>query len=473
MHIVRDILYMVVLAVSCPVWLFGLLRTGKWRKDWWGRFGWVRDGRVKGGSTSDGRTGSARGEGNGSAAGNALEHAKPQAAGGRILIHGVSVGEVNAVRLLVEQLEQRMRGAAGGSDGDEDAASRGEIIISATTNTGVTRAGQLYGARHPVVRYPLDFSFSVRRFLDAVQPDVVALVELEIWPNFVRECRRRGVPVVVVNGRLSARSFRAYRWIRRLVRSSFASLSHAGVQTQDYAERFIAMGTPSERVSVLDSMKWDNATIVEPGDVAGVDALAAAMGLDRNRPIVVAGSTGPGEEALLIEQLPGDVQLVIVPRKPERFDEVAAVMQSRDVRGTVRRTQHPDGTTRSPDGSRLFLLDTMGELRKAYALADVGIVGRSFINLFGSDPLEPVALGRPTIIGPRYGDFEDMVDALRSEGGIEVTDQPGDAVRRLVGDRAAASRLAENGRAVIRSRQGATARHVAMINRCLQEHRRA
>lgn len=410
MSVARDTVYAAVVLLTSPVWGYRLLRTGKWRTDWPGRFG---HGDTP--APTDGRT---------------------------LLIHAVSVGEVNAIRLMVNKLSAA------------DPALR--IVISTTTNTGTARARELFEPTHHVVRYPFDFGPCVHRFLDRLRPDAVALVELEVWPNFISECRRRNIRVCVVNGRLSARSYRGYRLIRPLVRPTFAALAYAAVQNRPIAERFIALGTPADQVRVLDTMKWDTATVADHVD--GSDQLARAMGLDRSRPIIVAGSTGPGEERLLIDTCPPQAQLVLVPRKPERFDEAAAL-----ARGIIRRSQHPDGSERQLDSQRLFLLDTMGELRKAYALADVVIIGRSFLGLYGSDMIEPIALGKPTIIGRCYSDFAHVMAALIAAKGIEVTDQPGPLAATLLADPARADQLAENGRRVILSRQGATGRHAQML----------
>ncbi|MEX0884822.1 MAG: glycosyltransferase N-terminal domain-containing protein [Phycisphaeraceae bacterium] len=432
--LLRDLAYAAAAVVSAPIWATRMLRTGKHRTDWAGRFGHIA-ARPK------------------SEIRNAISLSpapspspSPPPA---LLIHAVSVGEVNAIRGLVAGL----------------AAARPDVrvVICSTTDTGHARATQLFGERHEVVRYPLDFSFAVRRFLDGVRPDVVALTELELWPNFVSACRRRGIAVCVVNGRLSDRSFKRYRLARPLLRGTFASLDAAAVQTPVYAERFRQMGTPADRVRVLDSMKWDNASIAD--EVPGADELAAAMGIDRSRPLIAAGSTGPGEEAMLINTCPREAQLLVAPRRPERFDEV-----TRLVPGVVRRTAHADGTHREPAvEQRFFLLDTLGELRKAYALADVCVVGRSFLGLYGSDPTEPIALGKPTVIGPHHADFADMVTALADAGGLIVTDEPGATAATLLADRARADGLAERGRATIRQRQGATQRHVELLLSLLPE----
>lgn len=372
---------------------------------------------------------------------------------GRVLLHAVSVGEVNTLRALVPML-----------------ARDADVIVSATTDTGLARARALFepAGAEPVarvVRYPLDFSPAVERFLDAVRPDAVALVELELWPNFVARCRRRGVPVCVINGRLSARSFRGYHRFRSFFAGTFGALEFAAVQDAAYAERFAAMGVPEPRVRITGSMKWDSVSLSD--DVPGAQELAASMGIDRSRPLVVAGSTAelPGdrqcEEHLLHEACPPGVQLLCAPRKPERFDAAFAALGGEG--RCVRRTAARGGASR-PAADR-FLLDTIGELRAAYALADVAVVGRSFGGLHGSDPIEPIALGKPTIIGPRYANFESIVAEFRAAGALEVV-EPGDLRRALAGllaDPARAAAMGRAGKECVRANQGATARHAELI----------
>ena len=418
MGFVYDAVYVVVALVSSPLWGYRLWRTGKWRTDWHGRLGWVGPGHRNGRST--------------------------------LLIHAVSVGEVNAVGALVRMLHQRCGGAI-------------RIVVSTTTDTGTARARQLFEPTHQVVRYPLDWGFCVKRFLDTVRPDAVALTELEVWPNFVAQCSRRGVPVCVINGRLSARSFRWYRWVAKWVRPVFAKLTVVAAQTHPYAQRFVAMGVDAERVRVFDSMKWDGVTVAPSGDgsgaVPGAEAMGMAMGIDRSRPVIVAGSTGPGEEQMLIDSCPTDAQLVLVPRRPERFDQVASLRP-----GLVRRSQHPDGTAASNTGSRLFLLDTIGELTKAYALADIAVVGRSFMGQqHGSNPLEPVALGVPTLIGPHHDDFADVVGSLQAAGGIVVTTRPGPAAVELLADKPRRDALVRGARGVIVAHRGATKQYADLL----------
>jgi len=378
-------------------------------------------------------------------------------------MHAVSVGEVSALRGLIPALEPEV-----------------EVVLSVTTDTGTARARALFpGTR--VVRYPLDFSWAVRRFLDAVRPDAVALVELEVWPNFVEECRRRSVPVCVVNGRLSERSFKGYRKIRGLMRGSFKSLAFAAVQDEAYARRFEHMGVAAGNCLVTGSMKWDSIATVSAGVGAGVGAgatavdplaeeIAASMGIDRSRALVVAGSTGPGEEALLheacVRAFPEGVQLLCAPRKPERFEEAAGAMA-----GCVRRSGRRGAGAGGPQaaGAGLkhprFLLDTIGELRSASMLGTVVVMGRSFFRLHGSDPIEPISLGKATVIGPRVGDFESIVRALEGAGGLAraTREDVGEVLRELVEDAGKRERLVAGGFACIGRERGATERHAGLL----------
>ncbi len=364
----------------------------------------------------------------------------------RIMLHAVSVGEVNAIRELVPML-----------------LLTADVIVSTTTDTGMRRARDVFGAidRCHVVRYPLDFSWSVRRFLDAARPDAVGLVELEVWPNFVKACVARGVPVAVLNGRLSEKSFKGYGRFRWLVGPSFRRLSVAAVQDGAYAERFEAMGTPLELVRVVGSMKWDTARVDEPAQ--GGDALAAAMGIDPERPLIVAGSTGPidpaagddgCEELLLHRACPAGVQLLCAPRKPERFEEAL------DALGGAERCVTRSSQRQGAAGTDRFLLDTIGELRDAYSLADVAIVGRTFGTLHGSDPIEPAALGKPVVVGPDMQNFESIARTLTQAGALveASASNVGEVLAELLADPTRRQAIGERGRACVRAEQGATAR---------------
>jgi 3-deoxy-D-manno-octulosonic-acid transferase len=264
--------------------------------------------------------------------------------------------------------------------------------------------------------------------------------------------------VVVVNGRLTQRSFKRYRLLKPLIQPSFSRLSFVGAQNDAYAERFIALGVDDRRISVTGTMKWDTAQSAD--DVPGEQELAAEMGIDLTIPIVVAGSTAPDEHVLVREAVPPTVQLLCAPRKPEWCEAAAA-----DLPGCIRRSQHKSGSFPPSKKSRFFLLDTIGELRKAYGLADVVIIGRSFGKLHGSDLMEPVALGKPTIIGPAMDDFQDSAEALLANDGVVQTTRESLplVIEQLLSDPVRRRQLAVNGREVIRSQQGATERSAQII----------
>lgn len=407
MRFVVDLVYLLFAILASPWWVVRMTIRSRLQTDWSARFGRGPD--------------------------------LPATDCPTILLHAVSVGEINAIRLLVKRLAAD--------------ASAPRVVVATTTDTGFARASELYGDSLAVLRYPLDFSWSVRRFLDRVRPDAIALVELEIWPNFTAACEQRGIPVCVVNGRLSERSFRRYRLIRPFVRPSFARLSLAAVQSEAYGRRFVAMGVPADRVHITDTMKWDTAEITD--DVPGSDALAEELGIDRSKPLVVAGSTAPEEHQMLVDAVPVGVQLLCAPRRPEWFDDAARVLA-----GCARRSSGQKGSA-----AGRFLLDTIGELRRAYALADVVVTGRSFGSLHGSDMIEPIALGKPVIVGPAVSDFHDTVQALLAGGGIIQTDRerlPG-VLQELLDDPACRRKLSERGRAVVAAHQGATDRQAELV----------
>ncbi|MBU0716940.1 MAG: 3-deoxy-D-manno-octulosonic acid transferase, partial [Planctomycetes bacterium] len=293
---------------------------------------------------------------------------------------------------------------------------------------------------------------------------------------------RRGVPVVVVNGRLTERSMRRLQRLGRFARTMFADLTWVGAQDSTIAGRFRALGVPEERVEITSSMKWDTAAVADRID--GAEELAQALGIPRDRPLWVCGSTGPGEEALILgafhqvlQDWPtlaqsvqgesgegggfGPPALAVVPRKPERFDEVADLI-GRLGFSVVRRSEC-DGEAagaRIPE-SAVFLGDTMGELRKFYSLADVVFVGRSLVPMGGSDPMEVAALGKPIIVGPHMENFRLPVDALAGADAIRVVasaDALPATVEGILTDPALASGLGARAKDVVARHQGATGR---------------
>ena len=387
----------------------------------------------------------------------------PARAGGgpSVMVHAVSVGEINATSALVRRLQQERPGL--------------EVTVSTTTATGWERANALYGndLGITVVRYPLDFSFAVRRVLDRRRPSVVVLMELEVWPNFVRACARRGIPVVLANGRITEKSFKGYRRAGPVVRRMFSRLAMVLAQDATYAERFIRLGAPADRVAVAGTMKFDTAAVA--ASVEGDRQLAAEVGLDAGGPVWVCGSTGPGEEAILLAlygRLVGQfagLRLCLVPRKPERFDEVAGLIREQRF-GLRRRSGISNLESQIADSPPVILGDTMGELRKFYSLADVVFVGRTLVDLgpsqHGSDMIEPAALGRAVVVGPFTGNFAEPMSRFRAADAlVEVADAAAleAAVRRLLASSDERAALGTRARRVVVEQQGSTDRHARAV----------
>ena len=373
-----------------------------------------------------------------------------------IMIHAVSLGEINATRSLVDLLRKERPGL--------------DFIVSVTTETGFARGKELYGQSPDVTlaRYPLDFTPAVDRLLLSLRPSLVALLELEVWPNFIRRCAQRKVPVILINGRVTPGSFRRYRLAQPLVGSMFARLAHVAAQDQNYADKFTELGVPKKRVTITGTMKFDTAIIAD--HLPGQDELATDVGLDPAHPTWVCGSTGPGEEALilpiyreLLKNLPS-LRLVIVPRKPERFDEVADLIAAQNF-PVVRRSRKD-----APNSSAVILGDTIGELRKFYALATVVFVGRSLLDLghrqHGSDMIEPAALAKPAIVGPFTANFAEAMNCFLAADAMKVVQTPAELageVETLLSQSIQAAELGRRARDVVKSQQGATQRHTRLI----------
>jgi 3-deoxy-D-manno-octulosonic-acid transferase len=378
-----------------------------------------------------------------------------------IMVHAVSVGEINATRALIDALSRQRPDM--------------HVIVSTTTQTGYDRGQQLFGSseRVTLIRYPLDFSAAVSRVLDKLRPDLVVLMELEVWPNFVEQCVRRKIPVVLANGRLTTSSFKRYKLIKPIAGAMFARLARVCVQDQTYAERFESLGVPRGRILVTGTMKYDSAQITDR--IEGDATLAQAVGLHLSRERVwVCGSTGPGEEQIILREYRNllatfqRLRLVIVPRKPERFDEVADLIHSFRF-DLVRRSRNNRLPVNLPVPP-VILGDTMGELRKFYSLADVVFVGRSLVDLgprqHGSDMIEPAALAKPVIVGPHTANFDQAVRALKAADALlEVVDGPtlSEAVRVMISTPAEAAAMGRRAQDVVREQQGATQRHVELI----------
>ena len=378
-----------------------------------------------------------------------------------IWLHAVSVGEVNAAKTIIRELENKF--------GDF------EIVISTTTDTGFIRATNLFNKNHYAFYFPFDFSWIMLRAFRNIRPAICLLMELEVWPNFIRIAQQLNIPVIVVNGRMSDKSYPGYQKIKPIAKKIFKKITLTLAQTEEYARRFKELGCPDEKVIVTGSLKYDTAQITDK--VEGTDDLATQLNIGSER-LWVAGGTGNDEEKILLdvyEELKqdgrfGDLHLAIVPRKPERFDEVAQLIEQRGF-SLTRYSRIKNNTAPPPaDNQAVILGDTMGDLRKFYSLATIIFVGRSLVPMGGSDMLEAAALGKCTIFGPYAFNFKQTVDALLADSGaIMVKDQQELLliIQKCLSDSDFAQSVANNGREVIRKNQGATVKTIEQITKFL------
>jgi len=378
-----------------------------------------------------------------------------------ILIHAVSLGEMNATRSLVTVLQRERPDL--------------HFVISTTTDTGYERGQELYG-RNPAVtliRFPIDFKSAVERTLDAIQVSLVVLMEGEIWPNFLKACEKRGIRVLLVNARLSASAYKRYGLVRPVTAGMLRRLHGIAAQDHTYAKMFVDLGAPSGRVVVSGTMKFDTAITI--GGVPGASTLAHEMGLDpTSQRIWVCGSTGPGEEEIALrvyrDQLMKHpkLRLVIVPRHPQRFDEVAQLIDSHRFQ-VIRRSEHRRADLNAPIPP-IYLGDSMGELKKFYYMAEVVFVGRSLVDLgprqHGSDMIEPAALAKPTIVGPYTGNFADAMRRFTEANAMSVVsdeEQLGKTLDLLLTNAGDAIAMGKRALGVVMNNQGATIRNAEVI----------
>jgi 3-deoxy-D-manno-octulosonic-acid transferase len=364
---------------------------------------------------------------------------------GGIWIHAVSVGEVEVARRLLIELGRR---------GDLSGG-----LLTATTATGLDLARRTAGGEVPVVLCPLDLPGPVSRVLDAARPRLVVLVETEIWPELIHQSGRRRVPVMVVNGRLSETSVSRYRRIAPLLRPLLEPVDRVAVRDSADSKRFSDLGVRADRIRVVGNIKYD----LEP-DPLPLEWEPAVRELAGDRPIVVVGSTMEGEEEPVLDGLVGcersghPVFTVLAPRHPERFDAVASLLSARGI-PAVRRSRL-DVERHAAD---VLLLDTIGELSRAFGLGVAAFVGGSLVPTGGHNPLEPAVWGVPVLSGPHIFNFEEVYREMVTAGGARLVSDAGElagALASWLSDSAAARDAGEAGRAVVEANRGATARTV-------------
>jgi 3-deoxy-D-manno-octulosonic-acid transferase len=357
-----------------------------------------------------------------------------------VWIHAVSVGEVRAAAPLVKALREMLPDHG--------------VLLTCTTAAGRDTLKQLYGETVLAAYLPYDFPRAVQRFLEYFRPRLGVLMETEVWPNLLALCAENRVPMLLANARMSERSARGYRRWRGLTGPAFASLAAACAQSADDAARLSSLGV--REVAVTGNLKFD----IQPdaAQVAAGRAWRAALG----RPVLLLASTRDGEEPLLLKEIPGkgNLLVMIVPRHPQRFDEVAQWADARRTRQEI-----------PSDSQRIYLGDTMGEMAFYYAASDVALIGGSFMPLGGQNLIEALAAGTPVVVGPSMYNFAEATRLALEAGAAVQADGPAGAVRQaleLLADERRRAAMAQAGRALCAAHRGATDRQLAVCRRLIE-----
>jgi len=418
-----------VLVLSAPWWLFRMATTQKYRVGLLERLGRLRSGLTA----------------------KSLQDARPV-----VWLHAVSVGEVLAVSRLVSELDL--------------AFPWHRLVISTTTRTGQALARERFGANR-VFYCPLDLPWAVRAYLNALQPRMLILAETEFWPNLLSGCFRRKIPVVVVNARISDRSWPRYRLLRALWKPFLSRFSRVLAQSETDAARLIAIGCAAERVSVAGNLKFDVRAAFEAEATRQLKTLAGGLRL------VVAGSTLEGEEAALLEAWPRllaadpNLAMVLAVRHPERFAAVAALLDPSGFRWSRRSSwrEKPEAALEPLQSGQIVLLDTIGELASIYSLAAVAFVGGSLIPSGGHNPLEPAQFAVPIVMGPHTFNFRAITDDLRAHDAVHIatTEELAPALIDLLQNRDEAAAMGERARKVFELQAGATGRCIEAVQALL------
>ena len=375
-----------------------------------------------------------------------------------IWVHAVSVGEVQAAQPLIRHLLS--------------AEPPRSVMVTTTTPTGARRLHELFGDRVKHCYTPLDAPGIMRRFLDAVAPKLVLVLETEVWPNMLLTCEIKGVPVILANARLSARSARGYARFRSFAATVMKRFAVIAAQTDDDAGRFEDLGVPSDRIAVTGSIKFDIRLPASLPDQAEV----MRRGWGCNRPVWVAASTHEGEDepvlaahGLILARYPGAL-LVLVPRHPERFDRVASLVQRQGF-SLARRSQGQMVTPRT----QVYLGDTMGELTAMLAAADAAFIGGSLVPIGGHNALEAAAVGIPVAIGSEVFNFAAITELLVREGAavqVDGAETLAACMMGWLGDATERTRIGENGLRVVERNRGAIDRLLRLVEDQLERARR-
>ena len=427
MRSLYNVLFTIFFCASAPHYFLKMWRRGNWRSGFRERFGRF-DSKIK------------------------------QALSNRhvLWMHAVSVGEVNVCTQLIRALEPRVPNL--------------KFVVSTTTSTGMARLHRELPSHIEKIYYPIDHKKCVQRALNIIHPEVVVLVEAEIWPNFIWRLRDRRIPLFLVNARLSDRSFRGYKRFGFLFRELFGSLTGTGAQNEHDAARLRELGCRPEAIHVVGSMKFDAPPLGERRSL-DVPAMLGQLGVSDSARLLVGGSTHPGEEAMLAEQFLRlrarfpDLFLVLVPRHFERGKQVGRELSARRLR-FVYRNQVTAATQFKPGEIQCLLVNTNFELSYFYERATVVFVGKSLCGQGGQNPIEPAALGKAIVFGPNMQNFAAIADTfLKQQGAVQVRNaaELEKTLDELLGDEQRRLALGRNALRVVRENRGAIERTVELI----------
>jgi 3-deoxy-D-manno-octulosonic-acid transferase len=381
-----------------------------------------------------------------------------------IWLHGSSAGEISLLRPLIARLEQDHPDLP--------------LVISTFTSTGFQAARKTY-PEHRVIFFPLDLSFLIRRYFRRLNPRLIVIVESEYWPNFILTARRQDIPVAILNGKMSQKSFRLYRWFW-LSAYVLRRVSLLALQTEEHARRVCKLGAPRERVHVTGNMKYD---LTAPALQQDIGAARRSLGIAENDTVLIGGSVHRGEDEALLQAFAvlrrshSALRLVLVPRYPQEAAEVAGSVAQAGL-SSVRKTEL-DQNPGLASADAVVIVDTVGDLKSMYGLSDIAYVGGSLhfrgANKGGHNLMEPAILGVPVIFGPYNFSFKDTVsDLLAADAGMQVatTAELTHSLERLISDAAARHAMGQRARRVVLDTQGATDRNYALLTPYLQAARR-
>jgi len=413
MYALYSALLALLLILTLPYWLLQMLRHGKYRAGFRQRLGAVPPALAK-------PTG------------------QPT-----IWVHAVSVGEVVASSAVVEGLRREFPSHC--------------VVVSTTTSTGQKLAAKRLGAE-TVFYFPLDFAFAIRPYLQALRPELCVVAETEFWPNFLRLARRGGARIAIINCRISNRSYPRYKRLRRLLAKALANVDLFLAQTEEDRQRLVEIGADQAKTAVAGNLKFD---VAPPRAPAIVASLRAAFTASEAAPVLVCGSTLDREEGALLSTFRNILAthpkavMILAPRHPERFDQVAALVEQLGFRMWRRSLWSGEAIS-----GGVLLLDSIGELAAVYSLATVAFVGGSLVPRGGHNILEPALHGVPIVTGTHYENFRDIVDFFLSRKAVRVVtlaDLPLVLIE-LIENAAQRTALGRNALAALESQRGATAR---------------